>query len=203
MADRCKLAALLLVIAATGCERADELTDGAVSSAASAVEKKGRQLADSAASATREKIEDLGAEAGAYVDRQLRQWLKEATDGSLEAALRDGHSTAADVVQLAKAVSGAVSSDTTVLPIYRPAGDAKKVDEQISGMPRTEVIDGVTVGFKQVRTLSNDERVTDDAYLVLWRRDDKIVGFVYQRRSRIDIDALVKETPKLMRKLKR
>jgi hypothetical protein len=73
------------------------------------------------------------------------------------------------------------------------------VDQDIADMPRTEVIDGVTVGFKRVRELSNSEKVDEDAYLVLWRRDDEIVGFVYQKKSRIDLDALVKETPRLMK----
>ncbi len=102
------------------------------------------------------------------------------------------------MVRIAKALAGAVETDTTVLPIYRPVSDAEKVDDEIANMPRTEVIDGVTVGFKRVRELDVSNKVDEDAYLVLWRRDDKIVGFVYQKKRRIDIDVLVRETPKLM-----
>jgi hypothetical protein len=41
-------------------------------------------------------------------------------------------------------------------------------------------------------------RTTESAYLVLWRRDDHLLGFVYRSRKRVDIDTLVRETPRLV-----
>jgi hypothetical protein len=204
----------LLVFAAmtlgVGCDRAESVASDSLGRAASAAADKSRelsdgasdkskQLADDAKEGAKKKLAELGDGAAKYVDGRLKAMMAGAKDGSLEAQIRDGRSSATEVLRIAKAMSDAVSSETTVLPIYRPVRDQEKVDQDIADMPRTEVIDGVTVGFKRVRELSNSEKVDEDAYLVLWRRDDEIVGFVYQKKSRIDLDALVKETPRLMK----
>lgn len=189
----------LLVLAAMGCEGAESAARDGLGRAASAAADKSRDLADQASSGAKGKLSELGDEAASYVDARLRAAMAGAKDGTIEARLREGKSPALEVVRIAKAVSGSVSSDTTILPIYRPATEVDAIDAEIRNMPRTEVIDGVTVGFKQVRKLDPSEKVDEEAYLVLWRRGDKVVGFVYQKKTRIDIDTLVKETPKLMR----
>lgn len=73
------------------------------------------------------------------------------------------------------------------------------VDAAIGDMPRTEVIDGVTVGFKQLASLDTDKQLTEKAYLVLWRKDDHLVGFVYRSRKEIVLGAVVREAPALVR----
>lgn len=190
---------LLVFVVCASCDKAESVASDSLGRAATAAASRTRELADDASKATKETLAELGDKAGTYVDERLSQLMSDAKDGTLEARIRAGESSATDILRSAKRLSGAVSNDTTVLPIYRPAGDAAKVDEEIGDMPRTEVIDGVTVGFKRVRKLSMAEKADDDAYLVLWRRDDKIIGFVYQKKSRIDIDVLVEETPKLMK----
>lgn len=182
-----------------GCEGAEGAARDGLGRAASAAADKSRDLADQASSGAKSKLSELGDDASKYVDDKLRAVMAGAKDGTLEARIREGHTPALELVRIAKAVSGSVTSDTTILPIYRPATEIDTIDREIAGMPRTEVIDGVTVGFKRVRELDLSEKVDEDAYLVLWRRDDKIVGFVYQKKTRIDIDVLVEETPKLMR----
>lgn len=139
----------------------------------------------------------LGCDQAAEHKKSFETQIERKIDAEVNALV--GESSAKEIARLSKKVSGAVSSDTTVRPIYRDVGDADEVDSEIEDMPKKEVINGVTVGFERMRKLSASEKVDEDAYLVLWRHDDKIVGFVYRKKSRIDFDALVAETPKLMK----
>ena len=91
-------------------------------------------------------------------------------------------------------------------PVYQPIGAPgddpetgnAKADAAIKDMGRVEVVDGVSVGFKDLTSTSTRERVSERGYLVLWRKDDHLVGFVYRSRKTIDLEKLVAEAPKLL-----
>jgi hypothetical protein len=127
-------------------------------------------------------------------------WLdKKAADGGIEKYVTAGKQIAPAAVAVAGSLHDAVDSDTVVEPIFRPvqAEDAK-VDAAIEDMPRTEVIDGLTVGFKQIDELTRDSSVKERGYLVMWRQGDHLVGFVYRSRREIDLDKVVAEAPKII-----
>jgi hypothetical protein len=70
-------------------------------------------------------------------------------------------------------------------------------------MPRVEVIDGVTVGFRKLDAIENLKLHKERAFLVMWRRDHHLVGFLYRSTRTIDIEVVIKETPRLMGMLHR
>lgn len=116
----------------------------------------------------------------------------------IEKTVADGAQIAPAAWEIAKAVNAAVDDQTVIEPIVQKAGDKEATDKAVKGMPRVEVIDGVDVGFRQLDQLDTQKSVKERAFLVLWRRDDKLVGFVYRSRREIDLDALVKLAPKLV-----
>jgi hypothetical protein len=181
------MVALLAPVLLSACEAREVARDGLEQVASAAVKHKNEQIAA------------LGDKAGAYVDGELAGWLgKEGIEGKILAQ----SGSAAEVARIAVALGRAVDGETVILPVYRSVGDDRAdVDRAIGDMPHTEVVDGVTVGFKQLKKTDTSEHVTEDAYLVLWRRDDKLLGFVYKKRSRIDIAVLTREVPALMKKV--
>ena len=72
------------------------------------------------------------------------------------------------------------------------------VDKAIGDMPRVEVVDGVTVGFRQMDQVDTSTRVKERGYLVMWRHENHLVGFVYRSTRTINVDQLVAETPRLI-----
>ena len=56
-----------------------------------------------------------------------------------------------------------------------------EADTAIQGMTRVEVIDGVQVGFKELSSLDLGHRVTEHAYLVVWRQGDRLVSLTDHR----------------------
>ncbi len=66
-------------------------------------------------------------------------------------------------------------------------------------MPRTEVVDGLKIGFKQMDETTNTHQIKERGYLVTWRDGDRLYGFVYRSKRSIDIDKLVADTPRLLR----
>jgi hypothetical protein len=147
-----------------------------------------------------EKLGDAASAVTAKAHGELDRWLEGAPPGSIQARVASNEGSAREVAAIAAVLAGAVDSDTVILPIYQPIGkDEKDVDAAIGDMPRTEVIDGVTVGFTQLHSANNKEKVDEEAYLVVWRREDALVGFLYKKKRRIDIAALVATTPRLMK----
>lgn len=185
------LAAVFLSCAA--CDKPDINTDQ-VTSAAS----KSKELVDDAKDKAGERIDQLGDTAAKY-DEELDAWLADPDKGSIEAYIVDKGGSAAELARIAKALHGTVDGETVVLPIYRPVGaDEKDIDEAIGDMPRTEVVDGVTVGFKRLSHTDTTKQVKEEGYLVLWRREGHLIGFVYRKKSTIDLDAVAKEAPRLV-----
>jgi hypothetical protein len=130
-----------------------------------------------------------------------RGWLDAATGDGVEPLVAKGTQLAPVALEIGKVVDDAVDKDYAIEPIYQEVGDEAaraRLDEKLAKMPKTQEIDGVRVGFKRLSEVSSEKKVDESAYLVLWRRDDHLVGFVYRTRSEIDVDKLAAEAPRLV-----
>ena len=190
---------LLTVVAiASACDR-DALENDA-KNVASAATSQVRDLTDATRAEWDARLKQGGEAAARYVDERLKGWAAESEEGSIERRLAEGASSAPMVAQIAAASAKAVDSETTILPVYRRIDAPQEdIDQAIGDMPRTEVIDGVTVGFKQLSSLDAEKHLTEKGYLVLWRKDEHLVGFVYRSRKEIDLGALVEQAPAIVR----
>jgi len=170
-------------------------TDKVVASGKEAADK-GKALYDSAAQAWAD-IPGTGE-----LSETAKGWLASATDdATIEAVVREGTQIAPVAIEISKSVSSAIDSDTAIEPIYQKieAGKAEEVDAAISDMPRTEVVDGLKIGFKQLDETTNDHMVKERGYLVTWRDGDHLYGFVYHSKRTIDVDKLVEDAPRLLK----
>jgi hypothetical protein len=123
-------------------------------------------------------------------------------ENGVEAALARGTQLAPVALEIGKAVHEAIDSDTKIEPIIQKVDDQDaqaELDAKISGMPRVETIEGVSVGFKDMTQYDSGGRTSESAYLVLWRKDDRLLGFVYHSRQRISIDTLIADAPRLIK----
>ncbi len=128
-------------------------------------------------------------------------WLASNTEEEdIRKVLSKGAQVAPVALEIAKTVNAAVDSETAVEPIYQSleGRDPAEVDKAISGMSRVEVIDGLKIGYDQLSKLDASTKVDETAYLVTWRHEDHLVGLVYRTKRTIDIDMLIKETPRLV-----
>ncbi len=157
-----------------------------------------------AARAWAEDLSDTGE-----LSNTARAWLSagaEATQDGAESLLVRGEQVAPVAVSIGRSLAEVYDSDTVLEPVYQPIGAPgddpetgnAKADAAIKDMGRVEVVDGVSVGFKDLTSTSTRERVSERGYLVLWRKDDHLVGFVYRSRKTIDLEKLVAEAPKLL-----
>ncbi len=186
---------------------AGEIADSAVD----ASKKAAGELAESAVDVSKQAVDATKSGAKSlYADvrtdgelsESAKAWLKsQASDGSkIETVLVKGVQLAPVAVEATKVLAGATDTETSVEPIFQEVdGDATKTDAAIKGMPRVEVIDGLTVGFKQMDSLDASTKVEQRGYLVMWRHEDHLVGFVYRSTRTIDIDKLVAEAPRLVK----
>jgi hypothetical protein len=125
----------------------------------------------------------------------------EASEGGVEALLAKGEQLAPVAFDIGKTLHGFVDSDTRIEPIVQDLDDPDaqaELDARIQDMPRVETIDGVDVGFKDVSQWDAGGRASESAYLVLWRRDNRLIGFVYRSNKRLHMDKVVAETPRLL-----
>ena len=131
-------------------------------------------------------------------------WVKERAkvDGAkVETVIAKGVQVAPVALEIALVVNAAVDDDTAIEPIYQKIeGDQTEaeVDAAIGSMARVEVIDGVKVGYSQLSKLDASTKVDEQAYLLTWRREDRLIGLVYRSKRTIDLEMLVKETPRLV-----
>lgn len=173
-----------------------DVVDGTKQAVDSVTEEANRQKDE--ATALYRRITDTGE-----LSKSASAWLEaQAGQGEMmEQVIVKGTQIAPVALEVGTALNGAVESDTAIEPIYQkigPASDPAAVDAAIEKMPRVEVIDGVTVGFRHLDTLETDRSIKERAYLVTWRRDDHLVGFVYRSTRTIDLEKLVAETPRLV-----
>jgi hypothetical protein len=202
-------AALLLV----GCESTHETvsqTAGAAAEQGKAAVDLAKRAGDQAEALTKE-TEKAATKALADVSEvgdlsaATKEWLAKGTDAagrSIEAVVGAGAQLAPVALQIGKVLDQAVDREISIEPIFQRLDDASaqaRTDTAIGEMPRVEVIDGLQVGFKRVSELDVHRHKTESAYLVVWRKSDHLVGFVYRSRREIDIERLVAETPRLVR----
>jgi hypothetical protein len=132
-----------------------------------------------------------------------RRWLDSASgsgDGVVPLVAK-GMQLAPVAMEVAKVVNDAVDKDYAIEPIYQEIGDEaaqEALDDKLAKMPKTQEIDGVRVGFRRLSEVSSEKKLDESAYLVIWRRDAHLVGFIYRTRSEIDVDTLAAETPRLI-----
>jgi hypothetical protein len=193
-------------------KKAGELANDAVD----ASKDKAEQLAGDAVDASKKAANDLadatkhGAKAlfddvrsDGELSDSAKAWLKsQATsdESTIEAVLVKGVQLAPVALEATKVLIDATDSETAIEPIFQKVdGDSAKTDAAIAGMPRVQAMDGLTVGFKQMDTLDASKKVEQRGYLVMWRHEDHLVGFVYRSTRTIDIEKLVAETPRLMK----
>ncbi|MCA9708245.1 MAG: hypothetical protein KDK70_20500 [Myxococcales bacterium] len=158
------------------------------------------------ADATREGVhslyEDLRTDG--ELSQTAKAWLaaqaEKASEADIEAIVHTGVQLAPVALEASKVLADAVDTETAIEPIFQRVGDDQaKIDEAIGDMPRVEAIEGLTVGFKQLDTLDSSTSVKQRGYLVMWRHEEHLVGFVYRSTRTIDLDKLVAETPRLVK----
>jgi hypothetical protein len=95
--------------------------------------------------------------------------------------------------------------DASVEPIARDVGssEVREIDARIARMARVEVIRGVTVGFERLEKTTVRELSTEEAALVLWRREKRLYGALVRARRRLDLDALARGVPALVREFEK
>jgi hypothetical protein len=128
-----------------------------------------------------------------------RSWVSAADSGAIESWVASGTQVMPVAAAIALTLLAAVDSDTVLEPVYQPIEDGRvingktgdeAVDAAIEQMGRVEVIDGLSIGFNQLSATSTKTRVTESGYLVLWRHEGHLIGFVYRSRKTVDIDLL-------------
>ena len=172
------------------------------------------ELVVAAGARTAEAAEAAGAWAGELVrsgqlSEAARGWLQrgaQASRGGIEALLQRGEQALPVALEIAQALRSAIDSDTRIEPIYQEVSGASpelaarraEADSLIDTMPRVEVIDGLQVGFKDLSSLATDRQISEQAYLVVWRQDDRLIGFIYRSRRSVDLVQLVGLAPRLI-----
>lgn len=197
---------------------AGELADAATKEAGALAERTRVGVGELATSATEQTVAAarVTAEwAGRQVARgelteTAKGWLRAGSELSregIEAVLAKGQQAVPTALAIGGALATAVDSDTMLEPIYQPIGDgaitqaaigSAEADAAIRGMARVEPIEGLQVGFKELTSLDLGHRVSEQAYLVVWRQDEHLVGFVFRSRRDIKIAEVVALAPKLV-----
>lgn len=214
------MAAVLALV--TGCESgAGQMARDAgaqVQREAGVMAEKTRAGAGELVVAAGERTAEAAYAAGAWAGELVRSgqlsdtargWLRsgaEASRGGIEALLERGEQAVPAALEIGRALGSAIDSDTMFEPIYQEVSGASpqlaarraEADEVIRGMPRVEVIDGLQVGFKDLSSLDAGRRVSEQAYLVVWRQDDHLIGFIYRSRRTVELGQLVALAPRLV-----
>lgn len=183
-------------------ELADEATDASKKLADEALDASKKavvDVTDATRSSAQALFDDLRTDG--ELSATATAWLKaRATDGSIESVLVKGVQLTPVALEATKVLADATDRETVVEPIFQKVDeDPATLDAAIGDMPRVEVVDDVTVGFEQIDGLDASKHVEQRGYLVMWRHEDHLVGFVYRSTRTIDLDTLVKETPRLIR----
>lgn len=174
---------------------AGDLADDAVD----ASKKAAGDIVDATTSGAKALFDDVRNDG--ELSESAKAWLKaqaSGDDSTIEAVLVKGVQLAPVALEATKVLVDATDSETRMEPIFQKVdGDPAKTDAAIAGMPRVEAIDGLTIGFKQMDSLDASKKVEHRGYLVMWRHEDHLVGFVYRSTRTIDLEKLVAETPRL------
>ena len=181
---------------------------GAADDLGSEARDRARDLADRARAEKRDLTRKAGERVGDVKDRIggmlgraeaagddaiaiLRPYAEKSRDHA-ENLIVDGKQQAGKAAAIAAAVAPKVAQGVGIRPIYvevGAGGDGAAIDAAIGRMPRVEVIDGLTVGF---RALGKRQ------VLVAYRRDDHLVGFVYTSLTDMIIEHVIDQAPRLI-----
>jgi hypothetical protein len=199
---------IILSVSALACseDAAEKAVEKAVDKAVDKAKDKGKELAGDLGDKAKDKAGQLWAErptTGELSDSAKNIFSKgaESSDGSVEALLAKGVQLAPVALDVAKTLHSAIDSDVDIEPIVQKLDDEQgqaELDARIKDMPRVETIDGVDVGFKDVSQWDSGGHESQSAYLILWRREDRLLGLVYRSRKRVHVDQLVEEAPRLI-----
>ncbi|MBL9028665.1 MAG: hypothetical protein JNL21_41115 [Myxococcales bacterium] len=197
------LGAVLLVVSCDPRKEASDLASAATAKAealASAAKDQARTAARDGI--TKAKRELFGLTDSGALSEGATAWItKQADADAALAVVGKGAQLAPVAFEAAKVVNQAVDDETAIEPIFQKIEPGKEgdVDKAIGGMPKVEVIDGVKVGFKKLDGIESTKLTKEQAAVVLWRKDDHLIGFVYRTKRTIDLEVLVKEAPRLVR----
>lgn len=206
MRRRDGLAGLLVGLGLCGCDALDGCDAAKSTQRASEMAQAAGARTAEVAHAAREWAAGLGL---GELTESAKAWLRrgaEASASSIEAVLQKGEQVVPVALEITRALVAAIDTDTAIEPIYQEvAGGSTELalrraeaDAAIQGMARVEPIDGLQVGFKQLSSLDLGRHVSESAYLVVWRQDDRLVGFVFRSRRAVALDQLVHEAPRLV-----
>jgi hypothetical protein len=147
-----------------------------------------------------EEEEEEESSLGSETLEALKEHAKTAKDHVVHWVTRGKQITHA-TVEVGKVVVRAVELSLDIDCIYQDAGDEQaqaELDQAITSMATLEVMDGVTVGLERIKSLEKLKYKTGAGYLVLWRRGDKLIGFVWRSEREIDLGIVISEAPRLM-----
>lgn len=216
------MAAMTAALVTSGCESgAGQMAREAgaqVQREAGVMAEKTRAGAGALVVAAGERTAEAAYAAGAWAGELVRSgqlseaargWLRSGAAASrdgIEALLQRGEQAVPVAIEIGRALGSAIDSDTMFEPIYQEVSGASpelaarraEADEVIKSMPRVEVIDGLQVGFKDLTSLDAGRRVSEQAYLVVWRQDDHLIGFIFRSRRSVALAELVGLAPRLV-----
>ena len=195
-------------------DKAREVQDQAKAKAAAVKD----QAADKAHEVGAQARDKAGELAGDAVDKAGELWAErkgELSDGAktivargasasgegVEALVVKGEQVAPVAFDVAKTLRNTVDSDVDIEPIVQNLDDEQaqaELDARIADMTQVETIDGLDVGFKDVSQWDTAGRENEAAYLIMWRKDARLYGLVYRSRSRVHLDKMVAEAPRLI-----
>lgn len=191
--------------AADASQKAVDASKTAVDASKEAVDSTSKAAADALAATkkfseqTKKWWDDI-PDTGALSD-QTTTWIKNAADESgrtIENVLVEGEPYAPAAMQIAGGLASAVDGDRGFEPIYVKVSDSADADKKIGDMPKVQVVEDLTIGLKRVDSWEGLTQKKERGYLVLWREDDHLMGFVYRSRREIDIEKVAAEAPRLV-----
>ncbi len=197
--------ALVASLGAAACDPAKEAADLAsaatakADSLASAAKDQARTAARDGLSAAKRELFGL-TDSGA-LSQGANEWLsKQTSNDAALAAVQKGVQLAPVAIEAAKVLNQAVDDETAIEPIFQKVDPEKQkeIDDAIGSMPKVEVINGVKVGFRKLDAVETSKLKKEQAAVVLWRKDDHVIGFVYRTKRTIDLEVLAKEAPRLI-----
>jgi len=196
---------LVASLGAAACDPAKEAADLAsaatakADSLASAAKDQARTAARDGLSAAKRELFGL-TDSGA-LSQGANEWLsKQTSNDAALAAVQKGVQLAPVAIEAAKVLNQAVDDETAIEPIFQKVDPEKQkeIDDAIGSMPKVEVINGVKVGFRKLDAVETSKLTKEQAAVVLWRKDDHVIGFVYRTKRTIDLEVLAKEAPRLI-----
>lgn len=194
-----------------GQDRAEEELTEAKDAATKRAKEEFDEAKDKAKQTAKDKAkewkEDLVPDKGEIGQFALNLLDKGTDADTVDRVVAKGKQIAPVALDIGKTLADGYDKKVRFVPIYQTidedaeegAQTPAEVDALIGDMPRTETIEGLEVGFKQLNSKDVSEKKDVSSYLVLWRKDDKLVGFIYHSETTLDIEHFVEQAPRLIK----